>query len=118
MVFFSKRKMGGSPDIRYREAKEELQDLADGNGSNQEQFNKLISAMEKARLAEYASYLAHPYRLLFMNFLIGLSRGLGSTIGLALVLAIVGMILKNIITMNLPGISEWLANLLAMAQAI
>lgn len=46
----------------------------------------LVSAMETARLHEYAMYLNSPIKLLLMNFLIGLFRGLGSTIGLALVL--------------------------------
>ncbi|MFM9413109.1 DUF5665 domain-containing protein [Peptococcus simiae] len=117
MVFFGKKKDEESPDIRYQEARDELQNMVDDSGSNQEKFDKLIAAMDKARLAEYASYIAHPFRLLFMNFLIGLARGLGGTIGLALVLTIAGMILKNIITMNLPGISEWLAQLLSMVNS-
>ena len=49
---------------------------------------QMIDAMEHARLEEYAMYLNKPWRLLGMNFLIGLARGLGMTIGLALVLAL------------------------------
>ena len=48
----------------------------------------MIDAMEHARLEEYAMYMEKPWRLLGMNFLIGLARGLGMTIGLALVLAL------------------------------
>ena len=36
---------------------------------------QMIDAMEHARLEEYAMYLNKPWRLLGMNFLIGLARG-------------------------------------------
>lgn len=80
-----------------------------------EQF--LIDAMERARLAEYAMYFEKPWRLLGMNFLIGLARGLGTTIGLALVLALLVYIAQEIISANLPGISQWLADLLGLVQS-
>lgn len=108
MIIFSKKNMKVSPDIIYKEAKEEVKDAFD-----QETFNKMIDAMEKARLAEYANYMAHPYRLLGMNFLIGLARGLGSTLGLAVILAIIAAIVKNIIMLNLPVISEWASEVVA-----
>lgn len=113
MILFSKKNMKISPDIIYKEAKEESKDVFD-----QKAFNNLIDAMEKARLAEYANYLAHPYRLLGMNFLIGLARGLGGTLGLAVILAGVGVIVKNIILLNLPGISEWVAQIVATVGKI
>ncbi len=119
MIFFTKRDMKQSPDITYKEASEKQKEKTTIDVSQsftQEKFDMMIDAMEKARLAEYATYVAHPFRLLFMNFLIGLARGLGGTIGLALVLAVSGVILKNIIYMNLPVIGEWLQNILSMAQ--
>lgn len=80
-----------------------------------EQF--FIDAMERARLAEYAMYYEHPWRLLGINFLIGLARGLGMTIGLALVLAGLVYVTQEIIAANLPGISKWLADLLGLVQS-
>lgn len=77
----------------------------------------LVDAMERARLAEYAMYMEKPWRLLGMNFLIGLARGLGTTIGLALVLALLVFIAQEIISANLPGISKWLADLLGLVQS-
>ena len=41
---------------------------------------QLTRTMEKTRIAEYVEYLNHPGRLLWTNFLIGIARGLGSTI--------------------------------------
>lgn len=78
---------------------------------------RMMDAMERARLAEYAMYMEKPWRLLGMNFLIGLARGLGTTIGLALVLALLVFIAQEIISANLPGISKWLADLLGLVQS-
>lgn len=78
---------------------------------------QMIDAMEHARLEEYAMYLNKPWRLLGMNFLIGLARGLGMTIGLALVLALFVFVAQEIISANLPGISKWLADLLGLVQS-
>lgn len=77
----------------------------------------MIDAMERTRLAEYAMYMERPWRLLGMNFLIGLARGLGMTIGLALVLALLVFVAQEIIAANLPGISKWLADLLGLVQS-
>ena len=77
----------------------------------------MIDAMERTRLAEYAMYLEKPWRLLGMNFLIGLARGLGMTIGLALVLALLVFVAQEIIAANLPGISKWLADLIGLVQS-
>lgn len=114
MIFFTKKNMSETPDIRFREQYEQLgpyeKDFTEKN------FKIIIESMEKARLAEYATYLAHPYRLLFMNFLIGLSRGLGSTIGLAVVIMIVGFIVKNIILTYFPFVGHYIADIKAMAD--
>ena len=69
---------------------------------------QMIDAMEHARLEEYAMYLNKPWRLLGMNFLIGLARGLGMTIV---------FVAQEIISANLPGISKWLADLLGLVQS-
>lgn len=73
----------------------------------------LINKMEKARLAEYAMYTEHPFRLLGMNFLIGLARGLGGTVGLAIILMILIFLLQNLVSANLPYISQWVGQFLS-----
>ena len=73
---------------------------------------EIVIAMEKARLYEYALYAEHPFQLLLMNFLIGLFRGLGSTVGLAIVLMILYYLFKEAIRSDIPYLSEILENLL------
>ena len=91
------------------EASEELQKLAAIT-------EELTRYMEKSRIAEYIQYLEHPSRMLWTNFLIGIARGLGSTIGLALVLGLFFYIIQKIIMLNLPGISDAIADFIIMIQ--
>lgn len=77
---------------------------------------KLTRTMEKTRIAEYVDYLQHPWKLLWMNFLIGIARGLGGTIGLALVLALAIYILQKAVMLNMPVISDFITKFIHMVQ--
>ncbi len=77
---------------------------------------RLTRTMEKTRIAEYVDYLEHPGRLLWTNFLIGLARGLGGTVGLAIVLGILVFVIQNLIMLNLPVISDFIADFIRMIQ--
>lgn len=78
---------------------------------------ELTRTMEKTRIAEYVDYLEHPAKLLWTNFLIGIARGLGSTIGLAVVIGILVFIIQKLIMLNLPGISDFIADFIIMIQS-
>lgn len=77
---------------------------------------QLTRTMEKTRIAEYVDYLEHPGRLLWINFLIGLARGLGGTVGLAIVLGAFVFVIQNLIMLNLPVISDFIADFIRMIQ--
>lgn len=77
---------------------------------------ELTRTMEKTRIAEYVQYLEHPGKLLWTNFLIGVARGLGSTIGLAIVLSVLVFFIQKLIMLNLPGISDFIADFIVRIQ--
>lgn len=77
---------------------------------------ELTRNMEKTRIAEYVNYLNRPWKLLWNNFLIGIARGLGSTIGLAIILGIVIYVLQELIVLNLPVISDGIIKFITMIQ--
>ncbi len=66
--------------------------------------------LEKAKIDDLLHNYANPRRLIFVNILAGLARGLGLTIGTALILAMLGYVLNQFI--SLPIIGEYIANLL------
>ncbi len=77
---------------------------------------ELTRTMEKTRIAEYVQYLERPWRLIWTNFLIGIARGLGGTIGLAIVIGLLVFFLQNLLMLNLPIISDFIADLIRMVQ--
>ena len=77
---------------------------------------ELTRTMEKTRIAEYVQYLERPWRLIWTNFFIGIARGLGSTIGLAIVIGLLIFFLQNLLMLNLPIISDFIADFIHMVQ--
>lgn len=106
--------MGKKKTVKHNDTEEKT--IHDENQEKLPAEQSLINKMEKARLVEYAMYTEHPLRLLGMNFLIGLARGLGGTVGLALVLMLMIFILQQIVSANLPHISQWVGEFLSSAQ--
>ena len=75
------------------------------------QVDLLAQTLEKMRLAEYIAYLNRPGRLIGLNFLVGLVRGLGTALGAGILAGVAYIILKRIIVLNLPVIGEFISEL-------
>lgn len=72
--------------------------------------------MEKMKIADYVKLLDNPRRLFFLNFMAGLARGLGIAVGFTILGAMVLYTLRQLIMLNLPLISEFIAEVLKMTQ--
>ena len=112
MLKFLERKK----DIKPEPIKEKPLSEMSSEEALQATVERLTRVMEKMRIAEYVQYLEHPWRLLWSNFLIGVARGLGSTIGLAIILAILFFILQHIVMLNLPFISDLITKMMYNVQ--
>ncbi|MDR3543554.1 MAG: DUF5665 domain-containing protein [Desulfosporosinus sp.] len=75
------------------------------------QVTLLAETLETMRLADYIAYLNRPGRLLWLNFLVGLVRGLGTAIGAGLLAGVAYFLLKRIVVLNLPVIGGFIAEL-------
>lgn len=84
--------------------------------SLKEKVEELAIAMEKMKLAEYVALLKRPYRLMYINFLAGIARGLGMAIGFTILGALLLLILQRIVLLNLPGISQFIATIVRLVQ--
>ncbi len=78
---------------------------------------ELAINMEKMKLAEYVELLENPYRLLYINFISGIARGLGIAIGFAILGAIIVLVLQRLAVLNLPVIGDFIADLVKIVQA-
>ena len=85
------------------------------NDKKQTQSELLLERLDNAGLAEYVKLSQQTGKILWLNFLSGIARGLGFSIGATLVLAVVYKILTRIISMNIPYLTELLQQVMSMA---
>lgn len=67
--------------------------------------------MEKTRIKEYVEYLEHPRKMLFSNFMAGIARGFGASIGFTLLAALIMYILRYLVQWNLPVIGKFISEI-------
>ncbi|OEH85250.1 hypothetical protein BHU72_06170 [Desulfuribacillus stibiiarsenatis] len=73
-------------------------------------LDQLGRHFEGSRLEDVLQNFANPWRVMRINFLVGLSRGIGLTLGTAFFLGIFIFLLSKIVTM--PVVGEYIAELL------
>ena len=86
------------------------------NDQKQAQAELLLQRLDNAGLTEYVKLSQKTGKILWLNFLSGIARGLGFSIGASLVLAVVYKIVARIISMNIPYLTELLQQIMSMAQ--
>ena len=72
---------------------------------------KFIDTVNKSHLLEYIELVNSPKKLFYRNFLAGIGKGLGLTVGTAIVLGVLFKIFQHMIALNIPYINEWLLEL-------
>jgi len=77
-------------------------------------FDNLIYHFEKMRIEDYMRLLDNIPRMLYLNFLIGVARGFGISVGITLIGALLLYILRHMIT--LPLIGEYIAQIVEIVQ--
>ena len=81
-----------------------------------EQVNRFLAAAERMRLADYVAFESDRKRRLFDAFWQGVARGLGIMVGFSVLGAAVLFILQDLARRNLPGISNFVAQVVALVQ--
>ena len=81
-----------------------------------DKLDKLAQRLENTGIARYVELSQKTGKILWLNFLSGVARGLGFTIGTTIVIAIAYQIVSNIISMNIPFITEWLIDFVDLIQ--
>lgn len=79
-------------------------------------LDQLIKRLDSSGIAEYVKLSQKTGKILWLNFLAGVARGLGFSIGTTLVLAVIYKIVSHIISMNIPYLTELLQKIIGMAQ--
>lgn len=75
-----------------------------------------IKRLENSGVAEYVKLSQRTGKILWFNFISGMAKGSGFTLGTMLVLAMVYKIVAHIISMNIPYLTELLQKLVSMVK--
>lgn len=76
----------------------------------------LARRMEQMHLDDYLCYVHNWRRRLLMDFLSGIARGIGFSIGFSVLGALLLYLLRNIALANLPVIGRFLAELVRIVE--
>lgn len=80
------------------------------------QMEKLVRHFESLRIASYMELLEKPAKLIFINFVAGLSRGLGIAIGATFIFALMLEFFRRLILLNIPGIGGFIAEVVHIVE--
>lgn len=81
------------------------------------QINKLADRLEAMRIAEYIDLLQKPSKIIYLNFVAGISKGLGIAVGATIVFALLIDLLSRLIVLNLPVIGDFIVKILHIIEA-
>jgi len=76
----------------------------------------LARIVHGSQFTEYLDLINDTRKLIVMNFILGLFRGLGMAVGFTILGALVLYLLKQIIVLNLPVISDFIAYIVRLVQ--
>ena len=85
-------------------------------GRDGERIEALVRVLERLRIEDYLRHLEDWRRLVLSSLLAGLFRGLGFTLGVAL-LGAAALLVRNVVIENIPLIGGFLAEVIHAIQA-
>jgi len=84
--------------------------------SLENRVHALALLLERAKLADYVQLMHNPWRLVWVNFIAGLARGVGMAIGGTVLVALLLFLLTQVAILNLPLISDFIAEIVRLVQ--
>ncbi|MGZ9585085.1 DUF5665 domain-containing protein [Paenibacillus marinisediminis] len=119
-----KRKKEKFEDLRKDIVTNELADTIDDSDKSEREIleeihvltMKLAILLEKSKIREYTELMHTPRRLLWLNMLAGVGRGVGIAIGLTVITAFILYFLQHLVALNLPIIGDFIAEIVRIVQ--
>lgn len=86
------------------------------NKKIQKELQKINQKLEISKINEYVELMGNTKKLLWKNFISGIFKGIGSAIGFTILGAIVLIILRKIVLLNIPVIGRYLKDILEIIE--
>ncbi len=78
--------------------------------------DKLNKTLARNKLLEISEILGSRKRLLWVNLISGISKGIGIGIGVTIITAILVIILQKIVSLNIPVIGEFVSDIVDIVE--
>ena len=82
----------------------------------EESVKKLADLLQEGNIVELAHLLGSKKEIIIRNFMAGIFRGVGIGIGVTIITAILVIILQKIVTLNIPIIGEYIADIVEIVE--
>lgn len=79
-------------------------------------INYLNKILQEGNFVELSYILGNKKEMFIRNFFAGIGRGIGIGIGVTVITAILVIILQKIVTLNIPIIGEYIADIVEIVQ--
>ena len=79
-----------------------------------DRVDALLNRLDNLGLRQYVALSQNLPKILWLNFLSGIARGLGFTIGTAIILAVIYKAIRALIDMNIPYLTAMLEHLVLL----
>lgn len=80
------------------------------------QLEHLNKNLLESNIIDIAQLLGNRKKLLWTNLIAGMARGIGIGIGVTIITAVLVMLLQKIVTLNIPIIGEYIADIVEIVQ--
>lgn len=82
----------------------------------EKQLQELNYTLRKNRVIDLIELLGNTKQVLFRNLWAGIAKGIGIGIGFTIMTAIIILILQRIVTLNIPVIGEYIADIVDIVE--
>jgi hypothetical protein len=79
-------------------------------------IENLSHTLEEGNYVEWAYLLGNKKEIIKRNLLAGIARGVGIGIGVTIITAILILLLQKIVTLNIPVIGEYIADIVEIVE--
>lgn len=82
----------------------------------EKKMDLLAAKLESLKINSYVELMQDTKKLLFRNFLAGISKGIGMAIGFTILGAVALLILEKIVALNIPIIGKFVSDIAQIVE--
>jgi len=79
-------------------------------------IDNINKTLEESNIREISYILGNKKEVLIRNLIAGISRGVGIGIGITIVTALIILLLRRLITLNIPVIGDYIADIVEIVE--